>query len=142
MINNIFSDIGFTSAKKALDSSSLRQKVIANNVANVNTPGFKRSDVTFEGKLQAALGDENNLQLTNTDPKHFSTSTAGVSSMQDVNPEVATDNSTSTRQDENNVDIDTEMANLAENAITYQTFTKLLGAKFRSLSSAISEGKR
>lgn len=142
MIKGIFSDVGFVAGEKQLDASALRQKVISNNISNVNTPGFKKSDVTFEEKLNQAMNlDGSKLGLVATNEKHFAFRT-GRSSVGSVEPEIVTDGSTSMRQDENNVDIDIEMANLAKNNISYQTMTRLIGTKFGMISSAISEGRR
>lgn len=142
MIKGIFSDVGFVAGEKQLDASSLRQKVISNNISNVNTPGFKKSDVTFEEKLNQVMNlDKSKIGLNATNERHFSFG-AGRSSISDVKPEVISEGGTSMRQDENNVDIDVEMANLAKNNISYQTMTRLIGTKFRMLSSAISEGRR
>lgn len=144
MLEKIFSDVGFIASQKSLDFSSLRQKVISNNIANVNTPGFKRSDVSFAGKLQDAMGEmeDGTLKMAATNFGHFFAGKQGSVSFEEATPEITSSGSISNRYDENNVDIDVEMANLAENTINYQTFTRLLGEKFRGLSSVISEGKR
>ncbi len=86
--------------EKGLDASSLRQKVLADNVANVDTPEFKRSDVNFQAVLDTALGGEaGTLPLRMTLPQHL----PGLSGEA---PAVVRDNSTTLRNDGNNVDID------------------------------------
>lgn len=141
MIKSLFSELGFIVSKKQLDTTALRQKVIADNIANINTPGFKRSDVNFEATLEKAINGSNGMDMKATSKKHFKTGT-GTAFVSDMMPVVQTDMSSSMRADENNVDMDKEMVGLAKNQITYETFTRILAAKFRSLTSVISEGRR
>lgn len=122
---------------QALSVSSLRHKTISNNIANVNTPGFKRSEVFFEDKLQAALNGNRKLEMTQTHSHHL---TGRQSSS--ITPAVVTDLSTSMRVDGNNVDIDKEMAAMAENSIIHDALSQQLGKYYSNLKSAISEGKR
>ncbi|MDI3517169.1 MAG: flagellar basal-body rod protein FlgB [Thermotogota bacterium] len=103
--------------KIALDVSALRAEVIANNIANVETPNYKRKYVVFESALQEAMEDRH-IQLKRTNPKHL-TGTFRIS------PQVMTDWSTSMRNDGNNVDIDREMTELASNTLRYQVLTSL-----------------
>ena len=102
--------------EKGLDTSSLRQKVIANNVANLETPGFKRSDVDFQKAFDNALGKDNNLSLKLTSAKHI----PGVGDMQNI---LVTDPS-SIQTNGNNVDIDREMTNVAENGIYFSSVSR------------------
>jgi len=110
--------------ERGLDASSLRNTVLANNLANVDTPGFKRSDVSFEGILEDEAGK------------------AGGPGNRGWKPEVVVDNHTSMRQDGNNVDIDAEMTNLAENSLYYEALVRQLSSQFAMLRSAITEGRR
>lgn len=104
-----------------LDASSLRQKVLSNNVANADTPDFKRSDVDFRQILGEALGDPGTkLPLKVTAPQHIQSAPGGAQSA------VVTDGSTTFRNDGNNVDIDREMANIAENGLYYNSVTQAL----------------
>jgi len=103
--------------KAALDVSSLRAEVIANNIANVETPNFKRKYVVFENALQEAL-EGKHLQLKRTDPKHITGSLS-------VSPRIDTDSSTTMRNDGNNVDIDREMTELASNTLRYRVLASL-----------------
>jgi flagellar basal-body rod protein FlgB len=118
----------------ALSAASMRHKVLSNNIANVNTPGFKRSDVLFEDKLAAAL-EQSSAQLTQTNEMHM------PGSQMEFMPAIVTENNTSVRSDGNNVDIDSEMANVAENDLYYQSVATVLTKYFSMLSSAIKEGK-
>jgi len=98
--------------EKGLDASSLRQKVLADNVANVDTPGFKRSDVDFEAILKTAVGEDSSAA-------------------------VVKDESSSMRADGNNVDIDREMANVAENELYYEGVTQALSSQLEILRMVI-----
>lgn len=121
--------------ESGLDASSLRQKVLSDNVANAETPNFKRSDVNFEQVLGEALGEPGaNLPLKVTLSQHIQSVPEGAQSA------VTTDNSTSFRNDGNNVDIDREMANVAENGLYYNSVTQALTNQLGLLRMAI-QGK-
>lgn len=132
----LLSDQVIVVLKKALDAEALRQRVIANNIANVNTPYFKKSTVEFESLLKAALGRDS-IKLTANDPKHF----GAVPTLADLRPEVRVNKTTSMRTDGNNVDIDEEMANLAANSIEYQATARELSDRLSLLGYVITGGK-
>ena len=115
---------------KAADAANLRNELISNNIANVDTPGYKRKDINFESILQAELGGEKNL------------STAVKNANRDLNmldPQVYTDNaSLSYRLDGNNVDVATEESYLAENQIKYQALVDLMSQEFSRYKSVLS----
>ncbi|VBB08103.1 flagella basal body rod proteins signature [Lucifera butyrica] len=136
MLDSLLSSAQVNILQQALEASSLRQKVISNNIANVNTPGFKRSEVTFESRLQEAL-DDKKLPLVKTNKRHLPLSTDNGSVIS-----VAEQNDTSMRTDGNNVDIDVEMANLAKNNIYYNAVAQQLGWYFSNLKSAINGGNK
>jgi len=121
-------DVTGLAIQRSLDTAALRQRVIAHNIANVDTPGFKRSTVLFEDALSAALGGEG-------DPDERARRIAATS------PQVERIE-TSSRLDGNNVDIDMEAAELAENALRYEALSRLAIARGRLLRAAISEGRR
>jgi flagellar basal-body rod protein FlgB len=135
MVNSILSTPQEAALEYALSASALRNKVISNNIANVNTPGFKRSDVAFEDMLAEAL-EKDNSSLSRTNDRHFFSNAATLEA-----PSVAAETNTSLRTDGNNVDIDTEMANLAKNNIYYDSVAQILKSYFANLQSAIKEGK-
>ncbi len=121
-----------TVLEKGLSASSLRQKVLADNVANVDTPGFKRSDVDFQSALNAAL-DRNGpaLSLKATVPRHITNGIAGNHSI------VQTDSGTSFRNDSNNVDIESEMVNVAKNGLYYNALTRTISSHLGMLRMVI-----
>ncbi|AHF07763.1 flagellar basal body rod protein FlgB [Desulfitobacterium metallireducens] len=124
-----------TVLEKGLDASSLRQKVLSDNIANVDTPNFKRSDVDFQQILGEALGEPGpNLPLKITSPQHIQ----GVSGKGQSG--VVKDETTTFRNDGNNVDIDREMANVAENSLYYNSVTQTVSNQLGLLRMAI-DGK-
>lgn len=119
---------------KSLDASSLRQKVLADNVANVDTPGFKRSDVDFQAALASALGEQGQtLPLKETLQGHLPGVADSGSNI------VVKDQSTAFRNDGNNVDIDKEMSNVAENGLYYNSTTQAISSQLALLRMVIQE---
>lgn len=128
MALNIFSDITQVTLKKVLDSSIARQRTIANNIANVETPGYKRVYVPFEHELQSALSEQNPESRRNQ--------------LEQLTPARRTDNISPCKPDGNNVNIDAEMSDLAKNQMMNKAATTLLQAKSSIMRAAISEGKK
>ncbi len=123
--------------KRDLDTAALRQRVIADNLANLNTPGFKKSVVSFEEQLQAALND-NSMPLRTTHPKHI----GGVKHPAEVLPQVVQVTDSGMRADGNNVDADEEMVNLAANQIKYNTSAQSLSEHYSLISYIITSSGR
>ncbi|MBP2650205.1 MAG: flgB [Firmicutes bacterium] len=136
MVKSILSSQTEDVLGKALAASSLRHKIISNNIANVNTPEFKRSDVLFEDRLAEALNPSKALPAR-TNERHLAGRNSGSFS-----PSIITETNTSIRVDGSNVDIDVEMANLAKNNIYYDAVAKQLGRYFSNIKAAINEGRR
>ncbi len=112
----------------AANASQTRNSVIANNIANVDTPNYKRQDVQFESYLQSALSGDNSLdeRVSNID-------------MKSLEPTIFTDNaSLSYRLDGNNVDIDTEESYLADNQIHYYTLLDSMSQEFNRIKSVLA----
>lgn len=126
--------------ERALDASSLRHNVISNNIANVDTPGFKRSDVLFEDQLKMAIQGSSPSKISGyiTNSRHIP---IGDSKSALVTPIVKVQDDTSQRNDGNNVDIDSEMAKLAENTLWYQTLSSQMNDEFSLLKTAINGGR-
>lgn len=126
-----------TIAKKLLNTYSIRAEVIADNIANVSTPNFKRSDVTFEYQLGRALDSEkyDGMTAIRTDSRHFPFNMP--MNYQDVNANIVVDYETSYRNDKNNVDIDKEMAEEAKNTLRYQMFTQIMNSQYRDIRRVI-----
>jgi len=119
-----FFNTNFKTLPAAMDAAVVRNTTIAQNIANVETPGYKRKEVDFEFYLQKAMGDqEDTIGLKTDNEKHFS---LYPSSIDDVQARVRTVTDTSITNDGNNVDIDQQEALQAENTINYQTLARLL----------------
>lgn len=118
----------------ALDGVSSRQRATANNIANAETPGYKRHTVPFEAWLRESLAGSGRLQLTRSHPRH-------LSGTQTVRRTVRSDGSTVMRNDGNNVDIEREAAQLAKDTILYNALVQQLNARYTALRSVIREGR-
>lgn len=116
---------------KAAGASWKRNEVIANNIANVSTPGYKRKDIQFEALLMSALTGDNSLDKRVSRVR-----------LDRIEPQVYTDYSNlSYRLDGNNVDIDTETANLAENQIKYYALMDSITQEFNRLKMVLQNNK-
>lgn len=134
MLDNMFSSVN--TLQKGLNTSWLRNEVISNNIANIDTPGFKASRVRFEEYMAEAAGTGDGLEMAVTDDAHIYASNA--SAIENVEPEVFTDKTTSARLDGNNVNIENEMVELAKNSIAYYTTVSKINSEFRKLDTAIN----
>jgi len=107
--------------QRAISGSALRQQVLANNLANAETPGFQRSDVDFHSTLAHAMktGDPNAIESTSFSPQ--------------------VDNQT-LRADGNGVDIDVESANMAKNGLEYDALISVSKARTSILRTAMGLG--
>ena len=116
---------------KAADASWLRNEAISHNLANIDTPGYKRKDVEFESILKEALGKS-----------RFESTDAKVASLKnrDLRAKIYTDRASySYRIDGNNVDVDNENAMLAENQIKYQGLITCINQEFSNLKLAMQK---
>lgn len=114
---------------KAADASWLRNEAISNNIANVDTPGYKRQDVAFESVLQKALGN-NRYQSTDSKVAEAKTKNLSVRTFTDYS-------SFSYRLDGNNVDIENENVMLAENQLKYQGLLTSIQQEFTNLQTVM-----
>jgi flagellar basal-body rod protein FlgB len=128
--------------KIGLDGAMKRQKTITNNIANVDTPNYKRKNVNFKETLQKKVdeynNDSHNLSLAETDSKHIKNNNQNANSQQNL--KVSTDDTGNYRNDKNNVDIDVEMAAMAKNQIYYSTLSQQINNKFQVLNKVIDRG--
>ena len=115
--------------EKATDASWTRNALISNNIANVDTPGYKRKDVTFEAYLKRAVSGGISLddEIANADLSELTATTF----VNDANVDY--------RLDGNNVDIDTENAELAKNQIKYYTMIDSISQEFSRLKSVMGK---
>lgn len=124
---------------QALDAVALRQRVTADNIANVDTPGFKRTRVEFEALLSKYISPAKTrgVRLTTTNAKHFSLHTTSAI----PRPQVYREVQTSLRNDGNNVDIEVEMAATLQNEIQYAALSQQLARRYAMLRTAVREGR-
>lgn len=123
--------------EKQLDAKWLRNTVLSNNIANADTPGYKRSDVSFEEALKKTLEQENRLPLATTHKNHI----GNIKTFEDIKPTVYIQNDTVFRNDQNNVDIDKEMVELAKNTLSYNITADQVQRVFQLLDTAINGGR-
>lgn len=136
---NFFANID--TINRSLDVASVRQRLISNNIANVETPGYKTMDVSFKDVLsaeQARYSKEMTFQGYRTDPRHFIIGQA----QSGFQPRVVVNNQTSLLNNKNNVDIESEMTKLAENNIWYNSLTQVMNKEFSMLRYVVTEGRR
>ncbi len=124
----------FNLLDQALTYSSLKQKVISQNIANVDTPNYKAQDVSFKSILQNELGQ--NFETNRTDSRHidFSDNTESQSA-------IITRQNVQYNNNGNSVDMDQEMSDLAANQIYYDALIEQMNGKFSALQTVIRGGK-
>ncbi|AKL95488.1 flagellar basal-body rod protein FlgB [Clostridium aceticum] len=123
---------------KTLNASWKRDEVISNNIANADTPNFKKSHVVFEELLQNQLKGRGIAGKTT----HHNHIEIGRGNINNLTHKIVTPQNYQTRRDGNNVDIDVEMAELAKNTITYNTVSTQLNNDIKRLKTVINEGRR
>ena len=104
-----------------LDATAARQRVTSQNIANVNTPGYKAREVNFEDQLAQALDRPD-----------------GSGGAMDLAPEVQFQDGLVERVDGNNVDIDRELGRTQKNALLHNAYARILSTKISAMRSAIS----
>ena len=120
---------------KALNGTWERNKAITHNISNENTPNYKRQMVTFEDQLKESI-QKSKVDLRTTHNKHIKIGKDNFS------PNVLVDKSVSYRMDGNNVNIDTESADLAKNKIMYDALINQIVGEFDKIKNVITEGSK
>ena len=133
MLRVDYSNIDFY--KKALNGTWERNKAITQNISNENTPKYKRKIVTFEDQLKQSI-KKNKIDLNKTHDKHIGVTKDSFS------PKILVDKSISYRMDGNNVNIDTESADLATNKIMYDALINQIVGEFDKIKNVITEGSK
>jgi len=114
MRNSVF-DPMMGSIERYMDLLSARQKLVASNIANVDTPGYKTKDIDFQFEFMSLMKDEN--------------------------PNVVEAPGLTVHNDGNNVNLDREARLLMENDMRFNVASNLMRSQFRTLHLAIDEGK-
>lgn len=125
--------------QRAMDVTSLRYQVTANNLANAEVPNFKRTTVNFESELKRAFESEKKakegFQLTRTDSRHIALNEPY--DYRDVEPRRVVDYTTTAKANGNNVDAETEANNILQIQMQYRLLTQLTNFEFSQLSIAM-----
>jgi flagellar basal-body rod protein FlgB len=130
MPRDLISDVTLTAMERMLDFTAVRHRAIADNIANIDTPGFTRREVSFHAQLAAAL------QGADEQPA------AAITRLGELEPQAVADTSSPRRADGNNADIDREMSSLAQNNLEYDAAAEIIKIKLDMLRSAVSEGRK
>lgn len=132
MVLNLFGGT-ISSLEKGLSYATLKQKTIANNIANVDTPNYKAKDVNFKAMLEEEK--KNAIHSNRTSDRQFDFTinqfTSGVSSNENLQY----------RNNGNAVDMDAEQVKLAENQIYYNALIDRINGKFNTLNTVIKGGR-
>ncbi|HEV8541901.1 MAG TPA: flagellar basal body rod protein FlgB [Verrucomicrobiae bacterium] len=123
MIEALFNQPGYVATKKMMDATVLRQEAIASNIANIETPNYKRMDVapSFAQELRTALSSKDAQKISS------------------VTPAITEDSSSvSPNRDGNTVQLETEMMNLSQNTLAHALETQLVSGSLLKLRLAIT----
>ncbi|PKM74885.1 MAG: flagellar basal body rod protein FlgB [Firmicutes bacterium HGW-Firmicutes-17] len=124
--------------QKALDGTWQRQKATSNNIANSETPGYKAIKVNFEDSLKAEM---NKLQTTtNSSSTGFLDKMEGIQSINDSNISVY-EGATSSRLDENNVDLEAENIDMSKSVLQYYYLVRGVSDSYSRFKYAVNGGK-
>ena len=138
MLDQILTGGGMDYMQRGLNAANMRHEVISHNIANVNTPEFKRSEVVFEQLLARELyGDRaeaGKLKLVRTRDNHLPIGHLPFR----AKAKEEQDNTSIMRVDHNNVDIDIEMASLAKNQIYYNALATEIGSYITRVKTSIT----
>nr|WP_026680887.1 flagellar basal body rod protein FlgB [Priestia megaterium] len=119
--------------ENSLNYASAKNRAISTSLANIDTPNYKAKDVVFKNVLSDAMAS--NIEAKRTNSKHLSFQNNSNSY------KTVTKQNTSYGHNGNNVDVDKEMAELAENQIYYQALVDRINGKFGSLQTALRGGR-
>lgn len=131
-------DNTLTALERSLDLRSRNQKLIVSNIANMDTPNFKAFKMMVNEAMQSGSGDAAPLRMTRTQAGHLTSvpDPMGVGRIDRIEEDPL-----ALRGDGNTVELDREMANLAENTLLYNTATRIIANKFKTLKDVIKGGQ-
>jgi flagellar basal-body rod protein FlgB len=113
------SDKNVVLLSKLLDLTAAKNKVIANNIANTNTPGFKKFEVSFQKELRKAVESKN------------------INKVKNIQESITMSKDKSTRKDGNNVDLDKELVTFYQMSDRHNIYLEILSKKFKGMITAI-----
>jgi len=132
---NFFNDPTLEAAGAYLGRLSQRQQIVASNLANIDTPGYKTKDISFHATMEELLS-ESSSGLRTSRPEHI-----GEKASVPPQAQVFEVQGNPVRADQNNVDIDKEMLKLSETAFGYSLMSQIVRGKLRTIASSINEGR-
>jgi flagellar basal-body rod protein FlgB len=119
----------------ALNFREMRNELISTNIANANTPGFKAKKLDFEEALARALDVDGQMQMNTTDGKHHDVGNGGFNNL---DPEVYDNPNGVVSESGNTVDVEAEMATMAENKLMYDALVQLINKKMGIMKYALN----
>lgn len=122
----------------ALNFREMRQELISSNVANANTPGFKAKKMDFEEALARALDVDGKMQMNVSDGRHHNVGNGGFNNLE---PEIYDNPNGVVSENGNTVDVEAEMAQMAENKLMYDALVQLINKKMGIMKYAINNEK-
>ena len=138
MLEQMMNSTNFDYLSRGMTAASIRQEVISHNIANVNTPNYRKTVLEFEDLLAREIyGDEpteGKLQMVRTQDKHLPHKPLNYH----AEPNMVEELTTIMRVDDNNVDIDIEMATLAKNQLYFNALATQLGSYVSKLRNAVT----
>ena len=123
MIEALFRQTNYEASKKLLDATVLRHEAIAANIANIETPGYKRVDLapTFAAELRQAVGSKSISQIANLEPRLEVDGSA-----------------TASNRDGNNVQLESELLQMQQNTLTHALEVQFISGSLSKLRTAIT----
>ena len=130
-----FNDDTMMAIEAYMTRLSQRYQVVASNVANFETPGYKAKEISFYATMEELLS-EDSVSLRTSQPEHISP-WASTS----VQAQVFEEQGLPLHNDGNNVDLDREMMKVSQTLFGYSVISQVLRTKFRTLSTSINDGR-
>lgn len=124
--------------ERVLDFRAERHSLIASNIANAETPRYQALDIDFEGTLKEAMGLKALPAMARSNPRHLPLYTEDG---RVITPNVVSRKNGTMGNDQNAVDVDTEMTRLAQNSLLYNAAAQMLARKFSGIRTAIDGGQ-
>lgn len=125
--------------EEGLNQRLKRQDVIASNLVNAYTPGYRALGYEFENQLQSAINNENGLQLKTTDPRHIKN--PGLSADGNIKGDLHVKPTESIGNDGNTVDVDKEMSDMAANQLIYRATIETMNRRLGMMRYGINGGR-
>ena len=141
MLEQIVDSMNFNYLPRGMTAASIRQEIISHNIANVNTPNYRKTNLEFEDLLAREIygeePQEGKLQMMRTNDRHLPHKPLDYH----AEPTMVEDMTTIMRTDDNNVDVDIEMATLAKNQLYFNALATQLGNYVTKMRNVITSGQ-